>query len=36
MVGGFVVTDRMLEMFVRKKPKAGPDSGATSTSGETK
>jgi NAD(P) transhydrogenase subunit alpha len=28
MVGGFVVTDRMLQMFVRKKPKpaavAGP------------
>ena len=22
MVGGFVVTDRMLEMFVRKPPKA--------------
>ena len=22
MVGGFVVTDRMLQMFVRKKPKA--------------
>jgi H+-translocating NAD(P) transhydrogenase subunit alpha len=21
MVGGFVVTDRMLQMFVRKKPK---------------
>jgi NAD(P) transhydrogenase subunit alpha len=38
MVGGFVVTDRMLQMFVRKKPKpaaptgaagyAGPDGGA--------
>ena len=24
MVGGFVVTDRMLQMFVRKKPAAGP------------
>lgn len=30
MVGGFVVTDRMLQMFVRKKPKAD------STAGETK
>ena len=37
MVGGFVVTDRMLQMFVRKKPKpaatgstgaAGSDGGA--------
>jgi NAD(P) transhydrogenase subunit alpha len=31
MVGGFVVTDRMLQMFTRKKPsatRAGPDSGA--------
>jgi H+-translocating NAD(P) transhydrogenase subunit alpha len=28
MVGGFVVTDRMLQMFTRKKPaKAGSDSG---------
>jgi NAD(P) transhydrogenase subunit alpha len=26
MVGGFVVTDRMLQMFVRKKPKAAPAS----------
>ena len=25
MVGGFVVTDRMLQMFVRKKPSAGAD-----------
>ena len=25
MVGGFVVTDRMLQMFVRKKPKAAAD-----------
>lgn len=24
MVGGFVVTDRMLQMFVRKKPAAKP------------
>ncbi len=24
MVGGFVVTDRMLQMFVRKKPAAAP------------
>ena len=32
MVGGFVVTDRMLQMFVRKKPK--PD--ATTTAGESK
>jgi NAD(P) transhydrogenase subunit alpha len=30
MVGGFVVTDRMLQMFTRKKPakKAVSDSGA--------
>ena len=30
MVGGFVVTDRMLQMFVRKKPKAAAktDGGA--------
>ena len=34
MVGGFVVTDRMLQMFVRKKPKAEPTAGATP--GETK
>ena len=27
MVGGFVVTDRMLQMFVRKKPVAAPASG---------
>ena len=26
MVGGFVVTDRMLQMFVRKKPKAAAGS----------
>jgi hypothetical protein len=24
MVGGFVVTDRMLQMFVRRKPAAKP------------
>jgi NAD(P) transhydrogenase subunit alpha len=30
MVGGFVVTDRMLQMFVRKKPKAdAPAAGET-------
>jgi NAD(P) transhydrogenase subunit alpha len=28
MVGGFVVTDRMLQMFVRKKPAAKPAPGA--------
>jgi NAD(P) transhydrogenase subunit alpha len=28
MVGGFVVTDRMLQMFVRKKPKADATTGA--------
>ena len=27
MVGGFVVTDRMLQMFVRKKPKAAAKTG---------
>ena len=27
MVGGFVVTDRMLQMFVRKKPKADQTAG---------
>ena len=32
VVGGFVVTDRMLQMFVRKKPKAD----AATTQGETK
>jgi NAD(P) transhydrogenase subunit alpha len=26
MVGGFVVTDKMLQMFTRKKPKAAPTS----------
>jgi NAD(P) transhydrogenase subunit alpha len=31
MVGGFVVTDRMLQMFVRKKPKpaAAPTDGGS-------
>lgn len=30
MVGGFVVTDRMLQMFTRRKPKAAKaDTGAT-------
>ncbi len=29
MVGGFVVTDRMLQMFVRKKPKAVGSSSGT-------
>ena len=33
MVGGFLVTDRMLQMFVRKKPKA--PAGGTSTGGST-
>jgi proton-translocating NAD(P)+ transhydrogenase subunit alpha len=28
MVGGFVVTDRMLQMFVRRKPAAKPVEGA--------
>ncbi len=28
MVGGFVVTDRMLQMFTRKKPKASTGSTA--------
>ena len=30
MVGGFVVTDRMLQMFTRKKPKASAKSGEAS------
>lgn len=36
MVGGFVVTDRMLQMFVRKKPakKAAPSTDAESAEGE--
>jgi NAD(P) transhydrogenase subunit alpha len=37
MVGGFVVTDRMLQMFVRKPAKkADPTDAAGQTSGETK
>lgn len=34
MVGGFVVTDRMLQMFTRKKPKkvAQPEAAATGSS----
>jgi H+-translocating NAD(P) transhydrogenase subunit alpha len=40
MVGGFVVTDRMLQMFVRKKPKASTGSttgsgGSTGATGST-
>ena len=31
MVGGFVVTDRMLQMFVRKKPRATTGSSAGSS-----
>jgi H+-translocating NAD(P) transhydrogenase subunit alpha len=36
MVGGFVVTDRMLQMFVRKKPAKAPPAStdAASTEGE--
>jgi H+-translocating NAD(P) transhydrogenase subunit alpha len=30
MVGGFVVTDRMLQMFVRKKPAKAQQKGADS------
>ena len=34
MVGGFVVTDRMLQMFTRRKKPAAPvDGGARSTDG---
>jgi len=29
MVGGFVVTDRMLQMFVRKRPKPAPAAGSS-------
>ena len=29
MVGGFVVTDRMLQMFVRKRPKPVPAAGSS-------
>jgi NAD(P) transhydrogenase subunit alpha len=35
MVGGFVVTDRMLQMFVRKKPKVSTGS-TTGSGGSTK
>jgi NAD(P) transhydrogenase subunit alpha len=31
MIGGFVVTDRMLQMFTRKKPAKTPDSGDTAS-----
>ena len=34
MVGGFVVTDRMLQMFVRKKPKK-VSAGTTDATGAT-
>jgi H+-translocating NAD(P) transhydrogenase subunit alpha len=34
MVGGFVVTDRMLQMFVRKKPKK-VTAGSTDATGAT-
>jgi NAD/NADP transhydrogenase alpha subunit len=33
-VGGFVVTDRMLQMFVRKKPKK-VTAGSTDATGAT-
>ncbi len=33
MVGGFVVTDRMLQMFVRKKPKPAAPTGAAGSAG---
>ena len=33
MVGGFVVTDRMLQMFVRKKVSTGSTAGGGSTTG---
>ena len=33
MVGGFVVTDRMLQMFVRKKPKPAASAGAPGSAG---
>jgi NAD(P) transhydrogenase subunit alpha len=31
MIGGFVVTDRMLQMFTRKKPARTADSGDTAS-----
>ena len=33
MVGGFVVTDRMLQMFTRKKPAKAADPGETTRKG---
>jgi NAD(P) transhydrogenase subunit alpha len=33
MIGGFMVTDRMLQMFVRKKKKPVPSSGASGADG---
>ena len=33
MVGGFVVTDRMLQMFVRRKPKPAPAAAEGTTDG---
>jgi NAD(P) transhydrogenase subunit alpha len=33
MVGGFVVTDRMLQMFTRKRPARAPSAGKTGTTG---
>jgi NAD(P) transhydrogenase subunit alpha len=36
MVGGFVVTDRMLQMFVRKKKKPAAASGSTDGTGAAK
>jgi NAD(P) transhydrogenase subunit alpha len=35
MVGGFVVTDRMLQMFVRKKPAPKKDESTGSSTGGT-
>src|ERR671921_1013738 len=35
MVGGFVVTDRMLQMFVRKKPPRGRDGSGAGEPGAT-
>ncbi len=34
MVGGFVVTDRMLQMFVRKKPAKSAETSTTGTGGD--
>jgi NAD(P) transhydrogenase subunit alpha len=33
MVGGFVVTDRMLQMFVRKKPRTGAHAASPTDGG---